>query len=118
MINLTQHPATPDQILAGVVNLPAAIQQQLTTLLTFNEIPSIVTLFGRAKQISRLAVESGEKTAMVGGAGYLMPHLERSLAMEGIRPFHAFSVRISEESVDSSGTVIKTNVFKHVGFVG
>ena len=118
MINLTQHPATPDQILAGVVNLPEATRKQLVTLLTFNELPKVVALFARAKQIARRAVESGEKTAMVGGAGYLMPHLERSLAMEGIRPFHAFSVRISEESVDSSGTVIKTNVFKHVGFVG
>lgn len=55
--------------------------------------------------------------AMIGGAPYLMAPLEAELKKLGIEPVYAFSERVSEETVQADGTVVKTNVFKHVGFV-
>ena len=55
--------------------------------------------------------------AMIGGAPYLMPALEKELIALGIEPVYSFSERVSEETVQADGSVVKTNVFKHVGFV-
>ena len=46
-----------------------------------------------------------------------MSTLERALAEVKVTPVYAFSVRESLETVSDDGTVTKTNVFKHVGFV-
>jgi len=115
IINLTQHPATPAQIAAGVVE-PSdkkAVQQ----LLTFNELPARADIESRAARLAALAAEHGAHNAMIGGAPYLMGALERALAKEGVMPVFAFSKRESVETTGPDGTVTKTNVFKHVGFV-
>lgn len=44
--------------------------------------------------------------------------LEKALWEVGIRPLFAFSVRESVERVKDDGSVEKTSVFKHAGFVG
>jgi hypothetical protein len=54
---------------------------------------------------------------MIGGAPYLMAPLERSLRSVGVYPVYAFSVRESVEQTAPDGTVRKTNVFRHAGFV-
>ena len=53
---------------------------------------------------------------MIGGALWLMAPLSFYLKSAGINPVFAFSKRESVEEV-IDGKTVKTNVFKHVGFV-
>lgn len=133
ILNLTQHPATPDQVAAGVVDAPERFKEKLTALLTFNEAPSHRELLRRAHELTCLAVEvhaaltggspdmlEGEYhgvEVMIGGAPYLMRHLEECLEYWGLCPIYSFSKRVSVETQHPDGTVTKSNVFKHVDFV-
>jgi hypothetical protein len=119
ILNLTQHAATEDQINAGVIDLSEQDILILKRQLTFNELPTKAEIMERAEAIAELAKTSSTATfAMIGGAGYLMPSLESALLAKGITPLHAFSQRISVEKQGENGEVIKSNVFKHVGFIG
>jgi hypothetical protein len=127
ILNLTQHAATPEQREAGVIDLPAGQRADLVEALTFVSLPSAVEISERAAFITELACANGlgcddsddphPTAAMIGGAGYLMPALERALTGYGIQPVHAFSQRVSVEAAQPDGTVVKTNVFRHVGWV-
>lgn len=127
IINLTQHPATPEQREAGVVDIPTAERDQLLKLLTFDALPSREKIAARAAVIAELAAQNGlggddgddplPEAAMIGGAPYLMSALEAALAAVGIKPIYAFSVRESVEKTQPDGTVLKTSVFNHAGFV-
>ena len=116
ILNLTQHSATPDQVLDGVVepDNKSAVQAALI----FDAIPSKAELTERAELLARIALDSGCKKAMIGGAPFFMSTLEIALKAAGITPVYAFSVRDSVEKHDGNGGVTKTNVFRHVGFVG
>ena len=117
IINLTQHTATDDQREAGVIDLPGLQRRQLQELLTFDTLPTMTQIDRRAAQIAHLAADSGCSHAMVGGAPYLMTSLEMALQKEMIRVLYAFSKRESVEVTDADGSVRKTNVFRHIGFV-
>lgn len=129
IINLTQHPATPEQKLQGLVDLQGNELILLKDLLTFDEIPTPNEIADRARLISNLAIsnnlgsyiESDEDPlflrAMIGGAPFLMSALESALRAINVSPVYAFSKRISEESLDREGNVTKVNVFRHVGFI-
>lgn len=54
--------------------------------------------------------------AMVGGAPYLVDRLVRRLKEMGVTPVYALSERVSEEKTTPEG-VVKTQVFKHLGFI-
>lgn len=135
IVNLTQHDATPEQIAQGVHNIAIA-KDYLVASLTFDEIPSIETLRKRAKYIAKLVlpsivteteedgslltksvIEAHEICAMIGGAPFFMPFLERALLERDITPLYAFSKRVSVEETQPDGSVVKKNVFKHEGFV-
>jgi hypothetical protein len=115
VVNLTQHEATTDQRDAGVVSPPC--NAHIKALLTFDVIPSASDIEELAVKLAEYAYISGCKQAMIGGAPYLMSALERALKAQGITPVYAFSQRESVETVKEDGSVVKTNVFKHVGFV-
>lgn len=116
IINLTQHNATLEQLQAGVVNQPSVDgQQHLANLLTFKTLPTRNEILGRAKAIAEFAV--GYEAALIGGAPYLMWALEQALKGIGVKPLYSFSERVSVEKTCPDGQVIKTNVFKHIGFV-
>lgn len=121
IINLTQHQATPEQISAGVEDLPKEQRSALCALLTFDSIPSSDEVEERAEQIALLANavadEAPDQFAMIGGAPYLMSALERALLDQLITPLYAFSVRESVEQISPDGGVRKVNVFRHAGFV-
>ena len=129
ILNLTQHTATPDQIVAGVVDLPELERQMLQKLLTFEELPSVQDLADRAAAIlyliegtdwhpGQLDGESPHfESAMIGGAPFLMPILAESLKESGLLPVYAFSQRVVEEQGDEAGSVRKVAVFRHIGFV-
>jgi hypothetical protein len=53
---------------------------------------------------------------MIGGAPFLMAHLQYDLFEKRIKPLYAFSVRESVENTLPDGRVIKTAAFKHLGF--
>ena len=84
-------------------------------LLTFDEIPSKSEIAARAAALAEIAV--GHNAAMIGGAQYLMGALENALIAAGVEPLYSFSKRESVETVSADGSVFKTNVFRHVGWV-
>lgn len=55
---------------------------------------------------------------MIGGAPYFMAPLETALEWRGIIPLYAFSKRECHEKRNPDGSVSKTMVFRHEGFVG
>ena len=114
ILNLTQHAESPDQVSAGVFSIHA---EAVSALLTFDAVPTAYDLFQRARAMAQIAVTSGAKSAMIGGAPFFMAALEYQLKQAGISPFYAFSTRVSEEQAQPDGTVRKVAVFKHLGFV-
>lgn len=117
IINLTQHPATPEQVEQGVKDLPEFLKDQLIAALTFNNLPTADDIKVRAAAICSIAKETGATAAMIGGAPYLMGALEWALLRAKIQPLYAFSKRESVEEKLPDGSVKKTSVFKHAGFV-
>jgi hypothetical protein len=124
IINLTQHPGTPEQ---GVVDLTGQKLAALKVALTFDTLPTPDEIIVRAEFIAELACYNGlggddgedptPTAAMIGGAPYLMAALERALLVRSIFPLYAFSVRDSAEQVQADGTVRKVAIFRHYGFV-
>lgn len=128
IINLTQHPATADQILAGVVDLSGDQLASLKEALTFDSLPDAEEIRVRAEHIAELACYNGQsgdegdsplpQQAMIGGALWLMAPLAAALRARSIEPVFAFSVRATEEQCQAAdGTVRKVTVFRHAGFV-
>lgn len=117
ILNLTHHNAAAEQAAAGVVNLSGQPLENLKKVLTFTEIPSREEIIERANKILDFALERGAKSVMIGGAPYLMPILEKALAKHGIQILYSFTKRETVEKTDENGNVVKTAIFRHVGFV-
>lgn len=107
-INLTQHTATTEQGCQEPGN-KSAVQ----ALLTIDEIPTNAELTRRANALALIALEAGANEAMIGGAPFFMPVLERALSAAGIAPVYAFSRREAVDGPDGK----KVSVFRHIGFV-
>ena len=127
IVNLTQHPATAEQRALGVVDLAGAELAELRALLTFDDLPTVAEIEDRAADIAELAGHNGlagddgddpaPQQAMIGGAGYLIPALERHLNGYAIEPLQAFTRREVVETTGPDGSVTKTAVFRHAGWV-
>lgn len=117
IINLTQHNATPEQRLDGVIDLPPEIASEVRRLLTFDEMPTNEEMLKNAGEIAKIAKATGCQYAMIGGAPWFMTILENALEDAGVTPRYSFSKRVSIETVDQDGNVTKTSVFKHVGMI-
>lgn len=128
ILNLTQHPATPDQIAAGVVDLPGEEHAALVGALTFDECPINDEVAQRAHTIAEIAAYSdrfgeqgapmpGRDRAMIGGAPWLMGPLAEELRQRGLEPVFAFSKREVVEQAQPDGSVRKVAVFRHAGWV-
>lgn len=115
ILNLTQHSATLEQINSGVIE--PEDKMKVINLLSFNSLPSKDTLIFKAHLLASYARKCGAKKAMLGGAPFFMPFLERALISMEIEPIYAFSVRDSKEEVQPDGSVKKVNFFRHAGFV-
>ncbi len=116
ILNFTQHAATAEQLDAGVIDLMQHDLASLKALLNFVGLPTADEIYERAYAIAALAENLFAETVMVGGAPFLMPVLQKALQMRGITVLYAFSERVSIEKI-VDGVVVKTNEFKHVGFV-
>ena len=117
ILNLTQHQATIKQVEVGVIEPES--KEYIQKLLTFDEIPSKQEIRKRARKLAgyaKLTFKGESGKAMIGGAPFLMSELEYWLRKNRIEPVYAFSKRVSVEK-EIDGEIIKTNVFKHIGFV-
>ena len=85
MLNLTYNIATPEQFEAGMVE--PFQKKVIKQLLTFTVLPDNIELERRAVEIARIAKETGEKTAMIYGAKFLMGKLETHLKRKGINAY-------------------------------
>lgn len=119
MINLTQHNATPDQLQAGVVDLPAETQHVVRSILTFEEPPTAEEMYYRAEELANIVTTVGEGPCdvMVRGAPFFASALERALARANHTVHYAFSKRESADQPQPDGSVKKVAVFRHTGFV-
>lgn len=115
IVNLTQHAATPDQVATSVFE--PADKRAVQTLLTFGEVPTSETMIERARKLADIAKEAGAEAAMIGGAPYFMAPLEKMLVVAGIRPLYSFTRREAVDEKQPDGSVKKTQVFRHVGWV-
>jgi len=127
ILNLTQHPATASQRTAGVTDLTEPELTSLKEALVFDECPDASEIRDRAEFIAELACYNGlgkdeddspiVERAMIGGALWLMAPLAEELRIRGIEPIFAFSKREVIEELQEDGTVKKTAIFRHDGFV-
>lgn len=129
ILNLTQHPATPEQKAAGVLDLTGSALALLKQALTFDTLPTPGDVEEAAQVIAGIAALNAAPDdreggggglalyALIGGAPFLMAPLERALQDQGITPLYAFSRRESVEEVLADGSVRKTAVFRHAGFI-
>jgi len=121
ILNLIQHVATQDQLDAGVSEPSAVDKAKIQRLLTFDVLPTSAEVDYRAWTLMNIANNQGEgptvDAVMLGGAPFLMAELHTWALEAGIKPLYAFSVRESVESTEPDGSVIKRNVFRHLGFV-
>ena len=115
--NATRHSITNELVVSGVVNLQNDIAKEVRELLTFEEIPSTEEITKRAEKIAELLHSQAFYHAMIGGAPFFMGALEKALRKKGIEPLYAFSKSEVIEKTNVDGSVVKTNIFKHVGFV-
>lgn len=115
ILNLTQHTATEDQLAAGVSE--PSDKAEVQRLLTFEALPTEGEIFSRALALAEIAKGGGADAAMIGGAPFLMAPLEEALRTVGLSPVYAFSTRETVEDHLPDGSVRKTQVFRHSGFV-
>jgi hypothetical protein len=117
IINLTRYSATPDQIDCGVVNLPDHLATRLRAALTFNAMPTLDDIIGRAREIVRIATEADCVRVMIGGEPLLMAVLEVMLNRNGFQALYAFNKRVSKKVTREDGSIEEIDVFVHEGFM-
>lgn len=130
IFNLTQHNPTPDQKAEGVLDTT----EEIKGLLTFTSLPTKEDVVARAKALADVVERYhpfdplgegwftdgrafGEVRVMIGGAPYLMGPLTEVLRYRGFDPVFSFTERKTVEKHAEDGTVTKTAVFEHVGWV-
>ncbi len=128
VLNLTPHNLTEDQRNAGAVE-PAS-KKIVKRLLTFTEQPTIEEVQQRANELARIAyteweydldqshIRKNNRYVMVGGPLYLIPKVDIALRNLGLIPVYAFATRESIDIVYSDGTTGKSQIFKHIAFIG
>jgi excisionase family DNA binding protein len=121
ILNFTQHTPTEEQVSAGVVEPEPADKERIQSLLTFDELPTPRELRQRATecgvQASVLLKKYECDAILVGGAPFFMSVLESALRSFGVPFCYAFSKRVTQEESLADGSVRKTHVFKHAGFI-
>lgn len=119
LVNLTQHSFSKEQVEEcqskgfNVVDTTDKVKG----LLTFTTRPTVAEMWDRAGDLAIYAIERQATAVMCGGAPYFMPVLEQVFDGTGIRVVYSFSERVSVETTQPDGSVVKTSVFKHVGFI-
>lgn len=111
LLNITNHVATPDQIVDGVRE--PSNKEEIQRLITFNDIPSVDELKDVASKVADIVQKEGYQQVMTGGAPYLDRFLREELDRRGIDSYYAYSKQEIIKNDDGSST----KIFKHQGFV-
>jgi hypothetical protein len=122
ILNLTQHAATPEQLADGVRDLDAELRALLTAALTVEDLPTKAEILSRCQAVVDIALstEANEPpcTVMIGGAPWMMGPLAHELREQvGCRCLFAFSKREAVETTGPDGSVKKSSVFRHAGWI-
>jgi hypothetical protein len=124
IFNFTQHISTPEQKAQGVEEFEEEVRGRFIPLLNFEELPSRQAVQNRAVALVDVLTDKFENLSavhqirvMVGGASFLMEPLCQELRRYGFIPVFAFSKRRSVEEIQPDGSVKKTSVFVHAGFI-
>lgn len=122
ILNLTQHQATADQIADGVFEPSTEVKAEVKKLLTFDShVISTPTIISRnAKDLANLVAKEfnpRDTAVMIGGAPFFMSALANELTAVGYTVLYSFTDRVSIDVKNEDGTITKTSVFKHLGFV-
>ena len=115
-MNLTLFTPTAEQSRDGVIEPDAETKNRINQLSTFTEIPTRETLERNAKEIVSM-IDPRFDGAMIGGAPYFTPYLEKELAKNGFEAVHSYSERKVIENTLEDGTVEKKSVFTYQGLV-
>lgn len=123
IINLTQHELTPEQ--KALIDIECYTdRQKVKDLLTFTKLPTQIQILQRAVDLANIVrdiVDQDEHInlflVLIGGAPYLMKPLIEELKEIGVTPVFSYTDRVSVETMQPDGSVVKTQVFKHLGYV-
>ena len=123
IINLTQHELTPEQ--REFIDIECHVdRQKVKDLLTFTKLPTQLQILHRAVDLANIVrniVDQDEHInlflVLIGGAPYLMKPLIEELKEIGVTPVFSYTDRVSVETMQPDGSIVKTQVFKHLGFV-
>lgn len=121
MLNITQHTATKEQMEDGVIEPSPEIKAQIQKLITFDKtvMSEPEQIWNRAKALVTLVKREYPEIhkVMIGGALYFMPALTQEFKEHGYEVFFSYTDRVSQETHNPDGSVTKTLVFKHLGWV-
>lgn len=136
IINLTQHVMTQEQYFLNNEELTEvkfrpyngtsmSSPDYVKKLLNFTSIPSKKEIISRAIALAAYASgllnqaknDNDKLFALIGGAPYLMGELEEALKQNDIQPLYAYSQRESVETINNDGSVTKTAIFRHKGYI-
>ena len=123
IINLTQHELTPEQ--REFIDIECHTnRQKVKDLLTFTKLPSKEDIYYRALDLAAIVeniIDQDEHVdlflVLIGGAPYLMKPLIEELKRLEVIPVFSYTDRVSVETMQPDGSVVKTSVFKHAGYV-
>lgn len=123
IINLTQHELTPEQ--KAFIDIECHTdRQKVKDLLTFTKLPTREEIVYRALDLAAIVeniIDQDEHVdlflVLIGGAPYLMKPLIEELKRLGVTPVFSYTDRVSVETMQPDGSVVKTQVFKHLGYV-
>jgi hypothetical protein len=113
ILNLTSRKATPEQVKAGVVDMPAADHSTIRALLSFDKTPSPAEIDSRAAVTAFIALYvinhgfEGEKPSqvLIDGPSWLIPALIRDLKRGGMEPVFAFSTQKKGKKAKRAGFI-------------
>ena len=123
IINLTQHELTPEQ--KAFIDIECHTdRQKVKDLLTFTKLPTKEEIYYRALDLAAIVeniIDQDEHVdlflVLIGGAPYLMKPLIEELKRLEVIPVFSYTDRVSVETMQPDGSVVKTQVFKHLGYV-
>lgn len=123
IINLTQHELTPEQ--REFIDIECHVdRQKVKDLLTFTKLPTREEIVYKALDLAAIVeniIDQDEHVdlflVLIGGAPYLMKPLIEELKRLEVIPVFSYTDRVSVETMQPDGSVVKTQVFKHLGYV-
>jgi hypothetical protein len=122
ILNLTQHLATPEQLADGVRDLDGDLRSLLIEALTVDDLPNRAEILARCQDVVNICLatkaDNAPGSVMIGGAPWMMGPLAYELREQvGCRCLFAFSKREAVETTGPDGSVKKSSIFRHAGWI-